>query len=269
MIVTEQQYRTGTAMPVIVIIDPSLVHRAPLRAAALLAESLGVAVEVIVVQNRDYENLASLPFTRELRISSSQWGEFRRIELVSGFGGQLRRIKQMIDQIDRSLDVEIRMRQVRAPMAQVSAQMQTQGAVVLVDRAPRVPVHQRRLYRQVIALVTDDLAPVKVASALANKHGVMLRVLVAGSKVNGFAKNRERISLAIGTSAHNVQWLWQVLDSAIPVACEQIMARLVHLTANTQSLVVLPASAQVCPAPVQLQRVNAVTAVMVPSGLEI
>jgi hypothetical protein len=256
-------------MPVFVIIDPSLVHRAPLRAAALLAQSLGVGVEAIVVQNQDYANLASLPFVRELRVSSSQWGQFRSVEVVSGYGGQLRLIKQMILETARVFETEIQMRQVRGRIAVVSAQMQAQGAIVLVDRAPRIPVNQRRLYRQVIALVTDDSASAEVAATLAREHRVMLRVLVAQNKADDFAACRERITSALGKSAGNAQWLWQVLDASAPTANEQIMARLINLTAHTQSLVVLPAGDPACPTPRQLQRASAVTAIMVPSGLEI
>ncbi|MGB7304099.1 MAG: hypothetical protein WBD13_07465 [Burkholderiaceae bacterium] len=262
-----------------VLLDPSLGHRAPLEAAALLARNLGLRMTVVVLENPDFNALARLPFSRELRISSSAWSAIEVDLVVSSFTAQLRRTERLLRDIANSLDVPWEIKQVRSRYQAAAERFWSDRAVLVLDRPPQVPVNQKRRYRQVLVVFDGNEAVLRAGLVLAQGIGLMMTILVVADNVASFGERRDQArtilespvftpavqASPIPRAAHlPVQWRWQALNDDPAQSGQAIVSRLAHETRASQSLIVLPKLSQHCPVPKALASLNSATIVLVP-----
>ena len=216
-----------------------------------------------VIQNPDFDAVASLPFTRELRLSSSAWGEFGPRDVVGGFAGQLRRVVRLLRSVAHEFDVSWQLTQRQLRFAQALDQVSRQTGLVVADRPPQVPVDSRRRYRQVVVVFDGSNERVlQVGAALAREHNALLQVLVTADGSHGFSARRAAADKLLHGAA--VQWRFQALPADDELSREQVATRLAIETQHVQSLVVLPSHSLVCPPARGLARLTAATIVLVP-----
>ena len=247
---------------VTVLLDPSLGHRAPLEAAARLARAYGAKLSALVINNPDFDAVASLPFTRELRLSSSSLDAFNPHDVVGDFAGQLKRIERLLRGLAVEFDVPYQLTQRRARFTQALDQLSQHRGLVVVDRPPQIPVHQRRRYRQVIAVFDGNPRVLQVGAGLARANNALLEVLILADGAEGFRERRAAAEALLDGTA--VQWRYQALPAQTKDAPVMLADRLVMDTRHVQSLVVVPSGSSVCPPGQQLSRLTAATIVLVP-----
>lgn len=256
----EELDRSDNRARVVLVLDPSLGHRAPIDAAARLARDAGAQLSAMVIRNPDYDALAALPFTRELRLSSSLWSHLQPHDVLGDFAGQLQRVERLLGEVAARFGIpyEIVQRHSRFQAA-AEAASRLQELTVL-DRPPRVPMNPRRRYQQVLSVYAGNERAVRIGSRLATDLRVLHQVLVVAASADTLGALRDKArQLVPGTSA--LRHYLVVSEDPVQSRGQVAMALNRHIGA-TQSLVVLPADSMLCPSIRSLSELTAATIVL-------
>ncbi|MEZ5651892.1 MAG: hypothetical protein R3E87_15245 [Burkholderiaceae bacterium] len=186
---------------VILALSPGALSAVPIGAACALAEAFEVELHVVRLGRERAEQIARLPFTRELSATVLEFRRFEPADARLSMLGQHRRIEMLIARVSKSGV---------GPLVHLddSPMPVDPRAWTLRDSAPwSTPFAGRPAYAQIVALVGDDDLALRVAALLPRARRTAVRALaVPGRQVRSIAHHRRAAAMVLGSLATRVDW---------------------------------------------------------------
>ncbi len=171
--------------------------RQTVAAAAALARLLGLDLLGVYVEDEAVHGLAALPFAREFRLPTHQWGAIEAADIASEFRHAASNAERMLARIAASLGVASRFEVTRGdPSASVATGSRAGDIVVFAEPHLAGERMTRSFASLWQAAAASEAAVLLVPSRLEDRSGQIAAVVAAGDDANLHVA--ARIALAAG-----------------------------------------------------------------------
>ena len=159
---------------ILVALDSSATNKSTLQVATALASKLKAQLQALFVEDINLIHLAELPFAREVSASTHTARQLTLADMEKQLSGQVRRLRQMVDQAALQSQLAVEFKVLRGPVASELCMAVQQMDLLIVGKNTQLLRHSEKL-----GSITRDMLTGSKCSLLLLQHGASLERPVA------------------------------------------------------------------------------------------
>ena len=159
---------------ILVALDSSATNKNTLQVATALASKLKAQLQALFVEDINLLHLAELPFAREVSASTYSARQLTLADMEKQLSGQVRRLRQMVDQAALQSKLPVEFTVLRGPVAHELCTAVQQMDLLVVGKNTQLLRHSEKLGN-----ITRDMLTSSKCSLLLLQHGASLERPVA------------------------------------------------------------------------------------------